>query len=362
MNLAPRRLGKSPLEVTPLGFGGGPIGAATVTNAASESAVCTAWELGVRFYDTAPWYGLGRSERRLGLALESCGPREAFRLNTKIGKTLEPEAEREEANRTLSPGGQVRTPRDPSTGMRVHFDYTEGAVLAQHRDSLQRLGMSRVDGITIHDIDFGYHEPSQIDVHLRELRRDGGGGARALEDLRNAGHIQAIGCGCNLEARNAFSWEDGAHEDLVERILDLVDLDFLIVAGPYTLLETRGLRRILPLCEERNLGVVLASPLAGGWLADESVETYMYEGGVPERIVERTRAIRSIAREHDVSVPAAALQFVLAHPAVTTVIPGAKSAAEVEENGRLLEEEIPAEFWQALKAEGHLDDAAPTPG
>ena len=323
--------------------------------------MAAAWETGVRFYDTAPWYGLGRSERRLGLALASLGCRHDFHVNTKVGKTLVAEPVRDERERTLSPGGEVRTPRDPVSGFRVRFAYTYDAIRAQHRDSLQRLGLSSVDSLTIHDIDYGYHSSEQIEAHLNELSRTGGGGTRALEELRAAGLVQAIGCGCNLESRNAASWGGDAHEDLCQRIADLVDLDFFVVAGAYTLLETRALRRILPLCEERRIGVVVAAPYASGYLADPSrAATYLYAPAPPE-IVAKADRLRAICAEHGVPLAAAALQFPLAHPAVATVIPGAKSPDEAAANHDNLRREVPVEVWRQFKREGLLDDNAPTP-
>ena len=357
----PRMLGKSDLAVTPLGFGGGTIGAPQVSNEDSLATVAAAWDTGVRFYDTAPWYGIGRSERRLGLALSTLGPREAFGVNTKIGKTLVPEPVRDEDAKTLSPGGEVRTPRDPVSGFRVCFEYTYDAILSQHGDSLQRLGMSGVDSLTIHDIDYGYHAPEGIEAHLRELSRDGGGGARALEELRASGRIRAIGCGCNLESRNAWSWDDSKHENLCERIAETVDLDFFVVAGGYTLLETRALRRILPLCAERGIGVVIAAPYASGWLADPSrAATYMYASAPPEIVAKSTR-MQAICTEYDVPLAAVALQFPLAHPVVATVIPGAKVPSEPVANRGNLDASVPPEIWGRFKRERLLDEAAPTP-
>jgi aryl-alcohol dehydrogenase-like predicted oxidoreductase len=137
--VTPRRVGKSTLTVAPLGFGGGPLGDPHVSAEACLETVKAAWAGDVRFYDTAPYYGLGRSERRLGVALAECGPRESFQVNTQIGRTLEPEPLRESSLDTFSPNGQPRTPRDRFSGHRVRFDYSEPAILAQHRDSLTRL-------------------------------------------------------------------------------------------------------------------------------------------------------------------------------------------------------------------------------
>ena len=356
-----RKVGKSELTVSPLGFGSAPIGSPLVSNQDSLETVAAAWNSGVRFFDTAPWYGVGRSERRLGLALAEAGAREEFRINTKVGRTLEPEPERIEANKTHSPGGEVRTPRDSASGHRVHFDYSSVAVETQLRDSLERLGTGYVDSLTLHDIDYGYHSESEVDAALTQLDRHRGGGAEALEEMRASGTIKAIGCGCNREMRNVESWRGGRHEDLVDRIADTIDLDFLVIAGPYTLLVTRAMDRILPLCRERGIGVIIGSPYAGGLLAaPDEASTFMY-GEIPEKIAAKCRRMQAICVEHDVPLAAAALQFPLAHPAVAAAIPGAKTAEEATGNRRYLEAEIPAELWTRFKTEGLLHEDAPTP-
>ena len=358
--VTPRRIGKSALKVSPLGFGGGPLGDPGVSAEACLETVRAAWAGEVRFYDTAPYYGIGRSERRLGVALAECGPRESFHVNTKVGRTLEPEPVREASLDTFSPNGQPRTPRDPISGHRVYFDYGEAAILAQHRDSLTRMGLAYVDALAIHDIDYGHQWPEQVDRFLGQLSRTGGGGARALEGLREAGLIQAIGAGCNREMRNYDSWDGGRHEDLIERLADTVDLDFLIVAGPYTLLDTIALRRLLPMMQARGIGAIIASPFAGGWLIDPERIGYMY-GQTPDAVRDKTDRLAAVCRAHGVEIGAVALQFVLAHPAVAAVIPGAKSADEATTARRFLNSPIPGDLWRTLKTEGLLDETAPTP-
>jgi D-threo-aldose 1-dehydrogenase len=355
-----RRVGRSRLSVGALGFGAAPLGDIRLSAGTCLDTVAAAWAGGVRFFDTAPWYGIGRSERRLGLALADCAAGEPFRLNTKVGRRLEPEPVVDDQLRTLAPGGGPRTPRDPASGHRVHFDYTEAGIVQQHRDSLTRLGLPRVDSLTLHDIDHGYHHADQVETALAQLDRHRGGGARALESLRAAGLIDAIGAGCNREMRNFASWDDGRHEDLIERIADSIALDFLVIAGPYTLLDTLALRRVLPLCEARGIGVIIASPFAGGWLVAPERVGYMY-GQTPPEIAERTARLRAVAAHCEAPIAAAALQFALAHPAVAAVIPGARSAAEARAAAALLNTPVPADFWTALKTQGLLDDAAPTP-
>ena len=362
----PRQIGKSNMHVTPLGLGCGIIGRIHISTQDALATVKSAWDTGVRFFDTSAWYDVGRSERRIGLALAgvedigSVPDRDSYCINTKVGRTLTPEPVRDEANDTFSPGGQIRNMRDPFSGLRVTFDYSYEQIMSQHWDSRQRLGHSRVDSLTIHDIDYGYHHPEQVEEHMAQLSRTGGGGARALEELRDGGAISAIGCGCNLESRNAFSWEDSAHEDLCMRIADTVDLDFFVIAGGYTLLETRALRRILPLCEERNIGVIIAAPYASGWLVtpDESAP-YMYDKPSDE-IVTKSRAMKAICDEAGIPLAAAAIQFPLAHPNVAAVIPGAKSPEEPKENHQHMNTVVPSEVWQKMKSEGLLDESAPT--
>ena len=359
--VAPRRVGKSALAVTSLGFGAGPLGDPRVAANECNDAVAAAWGGGVRFFDTAPEYGIGRSERRLGVALAECGNRTEYALNTKVGRTLEPEPVRVEANKTLSADGAVRTPRDPLSGHRVHFAYDRQAIVAQHRDSLTRLGLPYVDSLTIHDVDYGYHDDAQIAAALAQLSRNGGGGAAVLEEMRDAGSIKAIGLGCNREMRNYATWAGGRHEDLIERIADTVDLDFLGVAGPSPLLDTCALDRVLPLCASRRMGAIIASPFAGGWLIAPERAGYMY-GETPEAMRDKTERIGRICRDHDVPIGAVALQFVLAHPVVAAAIPGARSANEALEAQRLVQSEVPHALWTALKRDGLLDERAPTPG
>ena len=176
----------------------------------------------------------------------------------------------------------------------------------------------------------------------------------------DAGAIRAIGIGCNLQTQNAPSWLDGSHEDLYERLVDMVDLDFFIVAGGYTLLEQRALRRLMPLCERRGIGVVIASPYAGGWLAAPGEAAYMYAPASPD-VVERSRVMQATCEAHGVPLATAALQFPLAHPAVVAVIPGAKSPAETAQSAERLSVPIPPALWRDLKAQSLIDPARPHP-
>jgi D-threo-aldose 1-dehydrogenase len=353
------RVGKSSLEVTPLGFGAGPLADPQIDVRACLDIVDAAWSGGVRFYDSAPYYGIGRSERRLGLALSEHRPREAYQVNTKVGRTLDPEPVSDQTKLTYSPGGGVRTPRDRLNGHRVRFDYTADAILGQHRDSLNRLGMPYVDSLTIHDVDYGHQWPEQVELAVDQLGRNGGGG-KALEELRRVRLVKAIGAGCNREMRNYDSWNGGQHEDLIERLADVVDLDFLILAGCYTLLDTIALRRLLPLMRSRSIGAIVASPFAGGWLINPDRLSYMY-GETPEPVRVKTERIAAVCREHEAELGAVALQFALAHPAVAAIIPGARSAHEAREARRMAQSPVPTELWSRLKRDGLLEEDAPTP-
>ena len=362
----PRQLGTTALRVSPLGFGGAWIATPDVQIQDVVETVRAAWVNGVRLFDTAPWYGTGRSERRLGLGLaELHVPRDKYVLNTKVGRTLEPEYVVDSTNDSEAADGTARTPRDTETGFRVHFDYSYDAIHEQHRDSLQRLGLSRINTLTLHDIDYGYH-PTQLEEVLHQLSNDGLKGATALNELKSSGQIDAIGMGCNLETKNAFSWEDSSHEDLVERVMSLVDLDFLIVAGGYTLLETRALRRVFPACAQRNISVIVASPFAGGWLVNPNKVGYMYSRmsglDAPIHIQERTKGLHDVCSELDVPIGAAALQFVLNHPVVSAAIPGAASPIEANSSLEFIEFDIPRVFWETLRERNLLSQDAPCPG
>lgn len=356
-----RQIGKTELHIHPLGFGAGPIGDPRVTTREAIDTVEAAWRAGVRLFDTAPFYGLGRSERRLGVALADLGQRADYCINTKVGRTLTPEPDRRETNRTYAPDGSVRTPRDPRSGFRVQFSYAYDALAQQHQESLQRLGTAHVDCLTIHDIDYGHQSWDQLDTAILQLSPHGGRGGSYLEEQRAQGRIKAIGAGCNREMRNYASWLEGDHEIVIERLFDAVDLDFLILAGCYTLLDTVALRRVLPLCEQHGASVIIASPYAGGWLAAPQDIGYMYGDNAPEAIVKKTLAIQQVCSAYDVHLPAVALQFALAHPQVSAVIPGAKTADEVQATVANANVEIPVELWGTLKEQDLLDPTAPTP-
>eukprot|EP01051_Picozoa_sp_SAG22_P005965 SAG22_NODE_373_length_11549_cov_12.592052_5_plen_407_part_00 len=376
-----RRVGSSELFVPQLGLGGtGFSSYARTSDAAANATVEAAWKAGVRLYDTAPAYGNGRSERRLGVALDGLGPREEYRLNTKVGKYVVPEPALDDAGARRRNGASdaefeaagVMNPagRDPDSGMRMVFDYSGDALVRQHHESLLRLGTSYVDSLVLHDLDHGYHTtplspPGQAEAHLAELRRTG---YPALAQLRATGAVKAVGAGLNWEARNLEHW-DGTrgHTPMEKLCAELVaggELDFLLLAGPYHLLDTRALDAVLPLCEANGMGCFGGPPFATGVLATGNVPgaMYMYTPleQLPE-VAEKVDRIEAVCRRHRTPLASAALQFSVAHPAIACVIPGAVKPAEAEQNWAHMCRDIPLGLWRQLKEEGLLDSRAPTP-
>jgi D-threo-aldose 1-dehydrogenase len=332
-----RPLGRTAVRVTRLGFGGAPLGNLfrPLDEDMARDTVRAAWDAGVRYYDTAPLYGHGLSERRLGAVLRT-QPRDAFVLSTKVGRRLVPRPP------ALAPdGAYVHVP--PTVPV---FDYTADATREALAGSLDRLGIGRVDIALIHDIG-----PVTHGVDDAERYREAMDGAyRILHDLRAAGVIRAIGVGAN-------EWQ------VLERCAADGDFDAFLLAGRYSLLEQTALDSFLPMCTRRGIGVIVGGPFNSGILALGAVPgaTYNY-APAPPAVLERVQVISRIVAAHGVPLAAAALQFPFHHPAVVSVIPGARAAEEVEQNLRLLRHPIPSALWRDLKAEGLLRPDAPTPG
>jgi D-threo-aldose 1-dehydrogenase len=336
---ATRRLGRTDVQLTQLGFGSGGLGElfVRIPEAQARATVEAAWEAGVRYFDTAPYYGYGLAEHRVGGVLREL-PRDEFVVSTKIGRLLR------------APGRGRPWTRDAWAGGLPFghvFDYGYDAVVRSFEDSLQRLGLDRVDLLLIHDLDAGTHGVDRVAPHLAELE---GGGWRALSALRDEGVVRGIGAGINEAA-------------MIGPLLERFELDLLIVAMPYTLLDTDVLDHELPLCVERGVGIVIGAPYASGILAVGAVPgaRYGYEDASPE-ILARVARIEELCRRHGISLRAASLQFPLAHPAVASVIPGAIAPNEPTENAAALRERVPPAFWEELKASGLLRADAPTPG
>jgi D-threo-aldose 1-dehydrogenase len=316
-------LGRTGLSVTRLGLGCAPLGGLfeEVSDAAAAETVATAWQRGVRLFDTAPLYGSGLSERRVGAALRD-RPRSELVLSTKVGRLLEPD-------------GVADPMFSGASAARPVFDFSYDGVLRSLEASLERLGLDRVDVALIHDPDAHY-------------KKAVAGAYVALERLRGEGVVGAIGAGMN-------------QSELLARFARETDVDCLLVAGRYTLLDGGALTELLPLCEEKGIAVIAGGVFNSGILASgEGSGAYDYAPAAPE-LVERVRALAAVCARWDVPLQAAALQFPLGHPAVACVLVGCRSAAEVEEDARLFELELPAGLWDELRAERLLPAGVPVP-
>jgi len=337
MTAALRKVGSTNLALPAFGFGSAHIGElyGKVDEADVKATIDAAWDAGIRFYDTAPWYGRGLSEHRLGHYLRS-RPRGDFKLITKVGRML---------FRPKDPANFDRSPWVGGLNFEVDFDYTYDGVMRSYAQSLQRLALDTVDALVIHDLDCGYHG----DRHARYEKQLVASGIKALEELKKSGDIQAWGMGIN-------------DNDALENTAALVDLDFCLVAMPYTLLDQASLHRGMAALQKRGVSVIIGAPFASGILATGSRggAHYAYGQASPE-IQAKVRDIEAVCKAHDVALSAAALQFVLAHPNVVSVIPGAAKASEVMENVAAVAAPIPAAFWSDLKARGLIAPDAPVP-
>lgn len=311
-----RRVGRTALHVTALGLGG--VFIAPRPNAGGPQAeeahavVRTALTHGVRYFDTAPLYGLGESERRYGEPLSSV-PRSDIVISTKVGRVLDSESRRG-----------------------FHFDFSRDGIQRSLEGSLERLGVDRVDIVYMHDPDDHWEQAI-------------GEGFPALADLRAQGVVGAIGAGMNQWEMELRFAREGA-------------FDCFLLAGRYTLLEQGAVREFLPYCAANGISVVAGGPYNSGVLASDgrTPATYNYRPAPPE-ILERVAALRAVCTRNGVPLRAAALQFILAHPAITAVVPGAGSVAEVDENVAMVRAPIPTQLWGELKDGNLLDPAAPTP-
>jgi len=315
------RVGRTELQVTRLGLGTAPLGDmyTRIPEPQAEATIQAALDNGIAFFDTAPLYGRGLSERRLGAVLPGV-PRDRYVLSTKVGRTLRWE------------GPPTGAPPDP---IGVVFDYSRDAILRGLEGSLRRLGVDRVDIVLIHDPDDHYREA--LDSAFP-----------ALAELRSQGVIKAIGAGMN-------QWQMEA--DFARH----ADPDCFLLAGRYSLLE-QGALKFLSLCQAKGIGVFLGGVFNSGILArgTQPGAKYNYADAPPE-IVARARRLEEICARHGVPLKAAALQFAAAHPAVTALILGAESPEEVVENLHMRQLPIPPALWEELKAEGLLEESAPVP-
>ncbi len=330
-------LGKSATKVTRLGFGAAPLGNlyAPVAEDQALAAVHAAYAQHVRYFDTAPLYGHGLSEHRCGEVLRRY-PRNSFVLSSKVGRLLRPGRDASDAWDGYADALPFRTV----------YDYTYDGAMRSFEDSLQRLGTDRIDILLVHDIDVRTHG---VDGQRRRFDEAVSGAFKALQRLRDEGVVGAIGLGVN-------------EVEVCVAVANRVDIDCALLAGRYSLLEQGALDTLLPLCVTRGIGVILGGPFNSGILASGTSGEARYDyGPAPQAVLDRVRRIEGVCKRHGVSLAAAALQFPYGHPAVATVIPGARTRAEVEHNVAMLNVAIPADLWRELKAEGLMRGDAPCP-
>ncbi|USQ98327.1 aldo/keto reductase [Caulobacter sp. RL271] len=315
-----------------LGFGGAAVGNlyAPLSDAAARGVIEAALVAGIGYFDTAPHYGFGLSETRLGEALAG---RDAM-VSTKVGRRLEPVA----TSARERHGFVDAAPFEPV------FDYTRDGVMRSFEDSLRRLRRDRVDVLLAHDLGQATHG----EAHVRHMRDFLEGGYRAMRELRDAGVVGAIGLGVNEQA-------------VCEEILDHADVDVFLLAGRYTLLEQTALESFLPRCAARNVGIVIGGPFNSGALVETGGTLHYNYEAAPTAIVERVARLRRVCAAHDVPLAAAALRFPLAHPAVLSVIPGMATLDQVADAMRWLSLAIPDALWSDLKSEGLVRADAPVP-
>lgn len=330
MSIAKRRLRLrrgGDLLISALGFGAAPIGNMhrALPEAEAVATIDAAWDAGIRYFDTAPLYGHGLSEQRVGAALQG-RPRDAFVVSTKVGRVLEPCAQGEQ-----DAGIYVDVP-----AVRARFDYSYDGVMRAFEGSLSRLGLDRVDIVYVHDVDAHTHgSEAAAERRIGDLMEQGGW--RALDDLRSAGAIRAIGAGVNA-----------CHP--CERLLEVADPDVFLLAGRYTLLDRGAAARLLPACQARGVGIVVGGPYNSGVLATGAVPGARFDyAPASEAVLARVRALEAVCRARGVALADAALQFPISHPAVVSVIPGGQTPDEVRRNAAGFRSPMPTDLWPTLE-------------
>ncbi|TMG22683.1 MAG: aldo/keto reductase [Chloroflexi bacterium] len=318
------KLGPTSLQVTRLGFGTAPLGGLFQALADDEAhrVVEAAWSAGIRFFDTAPQYGNGLAEQRLGTVLRA-KPRDQFVLATKVGRLL----------RAGAPPQSETFPDAPP--LNPVFDFSYDGVMRSVEESVARLGIERIDILHIHD----------PDDHFAEALSEA---YPALDRLRAEGTITAVGAGMN-------------QAEMLARFAREANFDCFLLAGRYTLLDQVGLKELLPLCAERGIAIIAGGVFNSGILADPTPGTHYNYKAAPDELVQRAGRIKAVCERHGVSQKAAAIQFPLGHPAVQTVLTGCRSVDELNENVEAFQAPIPPAAWDELKADGLLVADAPVP-
>jgi D-threo-aldose 1-dehydrogenase len=331
-----RPLGRSNLELTTMSFGATIIGnfIRPISDTSAAELVDQAWALGVRTFDTAPLYGHGLSELRLGRALQK-RTRADYVLSTKAGRVLTP------AGPSTIDSGLWKDPAPFAAA----YDYSYDGIMRSVEDSLKRLLTDHLDIVYMHDIDRYTHSGNQPEMFRQAIDE----GFPALVKLRDQGVVSAIGVGVN-------------EADVCLAAIKETDADCVLLAGRYTLLEQEPLDDLLPMCESRGIGVVLGGVYNSGILATGPREGAKFNyGPAPQEIMDRAGRIEAICRSHDVPLPAAALQFAASHPAVSSICLGSRTPEQQHNSAEFLELRIPERLWQDLRDNGLLRADAPTP-
>jgi D-threo-aldose 1-dehydrogenase len=318
-------LGRTALTVTKLGLGTAPLAGLyrEVEESDALQVINRAWDMGIRFFDTAPLYGHGLAEMRVGRVLSE-KPRHEFTLATKVGRLLRADAPAE-------PGQSYHgtPPVNPT------FDFSYDGVMRSVDESRARLGFEQLDILHIHDPDDHYAEAMS-------------GAYPALARLRSEGAISAVGAGMN-------------QAEMLTRFAREGEFDCFLLAGRYTLLDQVALKELLPVCLERGITIIAGGVYNSGILADPKPGTHYDYVDAPEAMLQRAQNLRDVCARHGVPLKAAAIQFPLGHPAVSTVVVGCRSVAQLQDSVRMFEVDIPQALWDELKADRLLPDEVPTP-
>lgn len=334
MTFSKRAIGRTGVEVTTFGMGGGPFGnlMAPMANADVVAVINGAWDAGFRYFDTAPVYGFGLSERRVGMGLREY-PRDEVVLSTKVGRLLRPDPQWHPFRKMFVDAGPFRP----------EYDYSYDGIMRSFEASQQRLGLLRVDILYMHDISLETHGDA-YDGHFR-IAMDGG--YKAMDELRRNGDVRAIGLGVN-------EWE------CCDAAMNHGQWDVFLLASRYTLLEQAPLDTFLPRCEREGVSLVIGGPFNSGILARGAVEGATYDYGAPPvAVFERVKAIEAICRDHGLPIATAALHFPLLHPSVVSVIPGMATLDQLHWNVDRMRQPVPVTLWSDLKSAGLLHPDAP---
>ena len=324
-----RTVGKTKLEIDSLGLGGAPLGGNFVNlgYAQAEELIQAAKNMGIGYFDTAPWYGFGRSERVMGDVLRGSD----YILSDKVGRLLAP--------------GPVKNPADfgmvDPLPFHVVYDYSYDGIMRAYEDNLQRLGLDRIDILFVHDIGEFQHGQDHV-KHFKNLES---GGYRAMDELRTAGLIKAIGLGVN-------------ENKVCLDALAIGDWDVFLLAGRYTLLEQTAIDKLFPACRKAGTSIICGGPFNSGVLVGRDTWNY---AKAPKDVIDKARALGVVADEFGIPLPAAALQFPLGDEIVCSVIPGPRDKGELEQIVTWFKTPIPTEFWSTLKAKNLIESSVAVP-